>query len=176
MSETWKRCNACKREIPYEGKYYVCSVSTCNLKRTGLVFCSVDCWDAHLPGARHRDGAGAIEEKAPSMAEAAEELQDRESPPRPVRRVPQVSENIEQSEPSFQENPARQETEILVVASKVKKYIRETSGMNTSSSTMEALTRAIIALCDKGVENARADERKTLMDRDIPRVNFSQVY
>lgn len=51
----WKRCSICKKHIGFNQKYWVCNVSTCNRKRTGLQFCSVDCWDAHLPEARHRD-------------------------------------------------------------------------------------------------------------------------
>lgn len=44
-------------------KFYRCSVSTCNSGRVRLMFCSVGCWDAHLPNARHRH-AGAVEETA----------------------------------------------------------------------------------------------------------------
>ena len=60
----WRRCNTCKAEIGFGVKYFVCNVSTCNRKRTGMVFCSVECWDAHLPTARHRD-AWAVEKVAP---------------------------------------------------------------------------------------------------------------
>ena len=60
----WNHCSVCKRPIPFGSVYYRCSVSTCNLKRRMLVFCSVDCWDAHLPDAHHRNPY-AIEETAP---------------------------------------------------------------------------------------------------------------
>ena len=60
----WRQCSTCKKDIPYGHVYHVCSVSTCNRKRTGLVFCSLDCWDAHLPDANHRN-AWAVEERAP---------------------------------------------------------------------------------------------------------------
>ncbi len=56
-------CSMCRREIPFGALYYRCSVSTCNSGRLKLVFCSIACWDAHLPEARHRN-AWAIEEKA----------------------------------------------------------------------------------------------------------------
>jgi len=39
-------------------------VSTCNRVRTGLFFCSMECWEGHLPTARHRD-AWAEEKRAP---------------------------------------------------------------------------------------------------------------
>jgi histone H3/H4 len=57
--------------------------------------------------------------------------------------------------------------EILVVTSKVKKFIKEKGGCNTSSETVEQLSKAIEALCSKGIESAKADGRKTVMARDI---------
>ena len=45
--------------------------------------------------------------------------------------------------------------EVLVVASKVKGYIRERSGMNTSANVLEALSQKIRGLCDVAIENAR---------------------
>lgn len=57
--------------------------------------------------------------------------------------------------------------EVLVVTSKVKKIIKEKSGMNTSAATIEVLSRAVERLCLKGIESAKADGRKTVMDRDI---------
>ena len=57
--------------------------------------------------------------------------------------------------------------EILVVVSKVKKKIKEKSGMNTSANAMEALTRIVERECEKAVQNAQADGRKTVMDRDF---------
>ena len=54
MPEFWKRCNICKKEIPFNETYYVCSVSTCRNKVTGFVFCSTICWDGHLGFAHHR--------------------------------------------------------------------------------------------------------------------------
>ena len=58
-------------------------------------------------------------------------------------------------------------SEVLVVTSKVKKIIKEKGGMNTSAATIEVLSKAVEKLCLKGVESAKADGRKTVMDRDI---------
>ena len=58
--------------------------------------------------------------------------------------------------------------EVLVVTSKVKKYIKDKSGYNTSGATIEALSAAVQKICDKAIENAGSDGRKTVMDRDIP--------
>ncbi len=59
------------------------------------------------------------------------------------------------------------EKEILVVASKLKKYIRSSSGMSTSANVAPALSATIRNLCEQAVENAKADRRKTVMDRDF---------
>lgn len=66
MAQVWKKCSVCKKEIHCGATYYLCSVSTCNRKRTQLYFCSVECWDSHLPEARHRPDVGAIEHVAPA--------------------------------------------------------------------------------------------------------------
>lgn len=58
--------------------------------------------------------------------------------------------------------------EILVVASKVKKYIKDKADFNTSGKTLEAISRQVEILCDKAIEAARQDGRKTVMDRDVP--------
>ena len=57
--------------------------------------------------------------------------------------------------------------EVLVVASKVKKHIKDSAGMNCSSSVMQALTEIIARECEKAVANAHKDKRKTVMDRDF---------
>ncbi len=57
--------------------------------------------------------------------------------------------------------------DILVVTSKVKKFIKEKSEMNTSAETIDILSKAVERLCLKGIESAKADGRKTVMARDI---------
>ena len=56
---------------------------------------------------------------------------------------------------------------MLIVASKLKQYIRARADMNTSDSVMEVLSRRVRALCDDAIARARADGRKTVMDRDF---------
>lgn len=58
-------------------------------------------------------------------------------------------------------------SEVLVVASKVKKLIKDKAGMNTSGAVMEALTKVVERECQKAIEKAQADKRKTVMDRDF---------
>ncbi len=57
--------------------------------------------------------------------------------------------------------------EVLIVASKLKNYIREKSGMNTSAAVMDALTDKLKQMCDQAVERAKSEGRKTVMDRDF---------
>ncbi len=57
--------------------------------------------------------------------------------------------------------------EVLVVTSKVKKFIKEKGQMKTSAETIDVLSKAIEQLCQKGIDSAKADGRKTVMARDI---------
>ncbi len=57
--------------------------------------------------------------------------------------------------------------EVLVVASKVKNYIREQSGMNTSAGVFDVLSDRLREICDQAIESARRDGRKTVKDRDV---------
>lgn len=57
--------------------------------------------------------------------------------------------------------------DVLVVTSKVKKFIKEKGNMNTSAETVDILSKAVEALCAKGIESAKSDGRKTVMARDI---------
>lgn len=58
-------------------------------------------------------------------------------------------------------------SEVLVVTSKVKKFIKDSGECNTSSETIDALSKAVEALCKRGIEKAKSDGRKTVMARDI---------
>lgn len=57
--------------------------------------------------------------------------------------------------------------DVLVVTSKVKKFIKENGGCNTSAETIDVLSKAVERLCKKGFDSAKADGRKTVMARDI---------
>lgn len=59
------------------------------------------------------------------------------------------------------------EKEVLVVASKLKKYIKAQSGMNTSSSVVDALSEQIRTMCNQAISKAQSEGRKTVMDRDF---------
>ena len=57
----------------------------------------------------------------------------------------------------------------LVVSSRVKKFIKEHSGMRTSDLVMDELTKIVEAQCLKAIQNAKNDKRVTVKNRDITR-------
>lgn len=189
MSDVWYRCSECRTEIPFGGMHYVCSVSTCNRARMKLVFCSVVCWDSHLSSVRHRD-AGAIEARAPSKdqwqreqaAEAAANAATASAPAAPAPStgsapvVRRMVGDAASNPVAPTGNSAGQVTlatvsdkDVLIVVSKLKKYIKDRSGFNCSDAVAEHLSEHVRAVADEAIRNAARDERKTVLDRDVPR-------
>ena len=193
----WRLCSICKTPIQFNQRYQRCNVSTCNRNRTQLTFCSVACWEAHVPTLRHRD-AWAVEETAPSQ-ETWEAAQAAETPPparpsAPQRPAVRAQTTTSQSAPGWRlvaPSGAREVTrepttraptttaelppladdvpmDVLIVASKLKNYIKARSGMRTSDGVMTALSDLVRALCDEAIRNAQADDRQTVLDRDFP--------
>lgn len=189
----WRRCNSCKKAIAFATTYYECSVSTCTRKRTGFVFCSVDCWEIHLPMMRHRE-AWAVEEVAPTREAWAKELAQADDPvrgaasapalvpkgtpaptptppptptPTPVvRRAAEAEGGRRIAVPSTPAASAAPR-EVLVIASRLKEYIRQRYGMNTSDGVLEDISDHLRVLCDRAAAHAREDGRKTVLDRDF---------
>lgn len=176
MEAFFRRCSTCKQPIAFEGQYFICSVSTCNHKRTGLFFCSVPCWDAHVPGARHRD-AWAEPQTAPSRSEweAAEKARALASAPRAADSSgAETTRRRVVVEPAVPPGRAvasrREEHDVLVVVSKLKQYVRSHAGMNTSDNVTGVLSDHLRELCREAIRVAAADGRKTLMNRDFSAV------
>ena len=184
----WKHCNMCKAPIAFGAEYYVCSVSTCNRKRTGLLFCSLPCFEAHLPTARHRD-AWAERETAPTRAEwqatlaseadagenAASEpraAEPRAAEPRAAEaRTPDARRVVSAAGTTGASSPDPGESaDVLVVVSKLKKYVRDWSGMNTSDAAMAILSDHLRELCREAIRQAGVDGRRTVLDRDFKKV------
>jgi len=189
--DVWMLCSACRKHIRFGSTHWVCSVSTCNRDRTRLVFCSVACWDSHVATLHHRD-AWAVEARAPSRQETREERDGparREPAPAPRQPAPAAREPAPAARPSMSAAPAPahstagsvtahaggpalsnhyEHDDVLVVVSKVKKYIRDRSGMNTSDAVAEALGAHVRKVCDDAIRNAGRDGRKTVLDRDVP--------
>lgn len=166
----WRVCSICKTPIDFGTRYYRCSVSTCNRKRTHLSFCSVRCWEAHVPTLRHRD-AWAVEETAPDReaweaqhaaeATASAAVTTKRSAG-PARRVVAPADH---DRTGLSDDAAR---DILIVASKLKKYIKERSGLRTADGVMPLLSDLVRAACDEAIRRAREAERSTVLDRDVP--------
>lgn len=140
----WRRCGTCKKEILYSAIYQVCNVSTCKK----LVFCSVDCWDVHNPVMNHKN-SWAEENRAPKEEAASEQ----ENAPRRI---------LITNRPT-----SKEDEEILIVASKLKQYIKDKHDLNTSANVMEILSNKVRRICNHAAEKAKSEGRKTLMDRDF---------
>jgi histone H3/H4 len=56
---------------------------------------------------------------------------------------------------------------VLVVTSKVKKFIKENYGFNTAGDVPEALTTIVVAALNKASASAKDAGRKTIMARDF---------
>ena len=59
------------------------------------------------------------------------------------------------------------DSEVLVVVSKLKNYIKSQSGMNTLGNAAPAVSAMVRQLCDDAIARAQKDGRKTVMDRDF---------
>jgi hypothetical protein len=155
----WRRCSACKKPIALGSMYWTCNVSTCNRKRTGLVFCTVSCWEVHLPGANHRE-AWAVEQTAPlSPGEETRSASGEERKGGQGRSVRTGSSAEATPEVS---------SEVLIVASRLKEYIRARSGFNTSDRLLSPLSDIVRRVCDEAIKNATREGRRTVLDRDLP--------
>lgn len=198
MAETWLKCSACKNPIPFHATHWVCSVSTCNRKATAYVFCTVSCWDSHVAEARHRD-SWAVEARAPSKDAWDKELAANPPPAAPTLRpaAPAAPRTVvaagSPAAPSSSAGsaPVRRvvgdaspttaaavegltlsdvtDKDVLIVVSKLKKYVKDRSGFNTSDGIMDLLSDHLRAICDDAIRTAARDGRKTVLDRDVPR-------
>lgn len=153
-ANVWKKCSTCKKPINFGARYYVCSVSTCNGERTGYVFCSISCFDAHLPGARHRQ-AGAIEKIAPKSADDTKSR----TLIKPASGAGASTSNFSGSAPVPRD--------VLIIASRLKDYVTARADYNTSASVMDVLSDYVRVITDRAIDNARAEGRKTVLDRDF---------
>ncbi len=171
--DSFKKCSTCRDPIAFDQKYWSCSVSTCNRSKLALYFCSLPCWEAHVPEARHRD-AWAEEQRAPSRVAFLAEQQSSAGAPSPT-----TSGAVEPTRNArivgatgivSPTNTVRSDTdddEVLVVVSKLKKYVRDHSGMNTSDGAIAPLSNHLRAICREAIRHANEEGRKTVMDRDF---------
>jgi LSD1 subclass zinc finger protein len=64
-------CATCRKLIPPGTSAIRCSVASCNTGRLKLRFCSVGCWEKHVPTARHRKAAYTVEATGSSATDDA---------------------------------------------------------------------------------------------------------
>ncbi|ATH09486.1 hypothetical protein BIY24_04440 [Halobacteriovorax marinus] len=57
--------------------------------------------------------------------------------------------------------------DILVVVSKLKAYVKARGDLNTSADVSDVLSDIIRRECDRAIERAKSDGRKTLMGKDF---------
>lgn len=194
----FKVCSICRAPIPFDGPYYRCSVSTCNRSRTAYYFCSVGCWDAHVPTMRHRD-AWAEEARAPSRAQWLASEEGRAMVAQGVTRKIQrpqhpsampAAQQHPSPMPAAQQHPspmpaAQQQgsphphaprlladdvpDDVLVVVSKLKAYVKARGDLKTSDTVVPVLSDILRQVCDEAMLRAREAGRQTILDRDIPR-------
>lgn len=117
----------------------------------------MQCFESHLPGARHRD-AGAIEKTAPAKIESSGG-----ETRAPARIVVKAAENSTIGSSATNALP----NEVLIIASRLKDYIQARAGFNTSGAVMDVLSEHVRRLCDEAIDHARAEGRKTILDRDF---------
>ena len=178
MAGTWRHCSSCRAAIGFEQIYWECSVSTCaRVARTGLFFCSVSCWEVHLPTMRHRE-AWAVEKRSPTAAAWQRQLAEDSgvatpapaTPTRPAAPRPEPIKTEPRRQVVATPAPAEEELDdddILIVVSKLKKYIRAKSGMNTSDNVMPVLSAHLRRVCERAIQKAAEEGRKTVLDRDF---------
>jgi hypothetical protein len=171
-AEFFRLCTTCKKPIGFGADYMQCSVSTCNRNKLAQFFCTLACWDAHLPEARHRD-AWAEPMKAPTReAFQREQSEERDREARSAAREGRESAMSDEADKRRRiiGGPATAQDlpeDVLVVVSKLKAYVKARSGMNTSDGVVDVLSAKIRKLCDAAIEVAQADGRKTVLDRDF---------
>lgn len=116
---------------------------------------------------RHRD-AWAEEREAPSKAQWEAEQRDAEQKETAAEEKPVMTRRIVPSAASSSSaDNSPTDDEILVVISKLKKYIKDRSGMNASDAIAAVLSNQLRRMCNGAIERASRDGRKTVLDRDF---------
>jgi len=165
----YRKCSVCKKEIYQGHKFQECELSSC--KKHG--FCSVNCWNMHNEVLNHRQ-AGAIEMVAPHYTHSSLQDSVQDSTQDNVgstnakvtmpRKILVTAKSVVPTETNME---SRGEDEILIVASKLKDYIKSKFDLNTSQQVLNVLSDEVRRSVDRAAVRAKSEGRKTLMDRDF---------
>src|SRR5690606_802574 len=116
--------STCKKEIGFNSIYQKCSVSSCRKS----VYCSVTCWDVHNPIMNHKS-SWAEEERSPSKEQA---MQSEDRTPKRI-----IVNSTPKSESASDTSNTDYPMDILIVASKLKAYVKDRYDLNTSANVMD---------------------------------------
>lgn len=108
-----------------------------------------------MPTLNHRSQVWAIEEKAPA--------------PEVAKPVPTVVADPARRMVRPGPTAAAEPGEILIIASRLKDFIREQSDFNTSADVMEVLSDIVREATVEAIRQARLEGRRTVMARDFKR-------
>ena len=109
-----------------------------------------------------------------AVTRRADETRPNMIPPMPAQETPRriITPAPAPAPPSPTDGPALSDVvdkDVLIVVSKLKKYIKDRSGFNTSDQIVDVLGDHVRAICDEAIRAAARDERKTVLERDVPR-------
>ena len=79
----------------------------------------------------------------------------------------QVEKTVDMQLGANPDTANQDESPTLVVVSKIKSFIRQNGGMNTSQDAVEALSRKVAEEAMRAIEKAKEAGRKTVMGRDF---------
>ena len=158
MKEVWKSCSSCRKPIHYGQRRFICSVSTCQTTRHFPRFCPSDA-GTHVAVVNHRQRLGG-------------EVYAPKEPPISAR-MPQGGGDSDELRARLMRQMAADKKkgsetkDVLIVASKLKKYIKDRADMNCSADVLEALSDVVRLAANDAIDRARVDGRKTVKARDF---------
>jgi hypothetical protein len=136
------------------------------------------------PGVVSQPGAPVASRPPPATSDSVQPVRARSDetrpnliPPMPPSSEPQRRVVVGAPTPTPAPAPATDslqlsdavDKDVLIVVSKLKKYIKDRSGFNTSDQIVDLLSDHVRAICDEAIRAAARNDRKTVLERDIPR-------
>lgn len=165
--ETWRTCTSCRLPIGFEVPHFRCSISTCNRKRTFLVFCSLPCWEAHREETNHRDGWAVTATSPTPELWRAEVGQDRARLAEKGRRADATAPETLAAKMDAQAGVKKGPREPLIVVTRFKDYVANKAPMSVSDGVFPVLSDHVREIVNRAAVLSVSHGRKTLLDRDV---------